>query len=73
MVRQVVVVFYRLEGGRFAEKAKVVDWYWVWKETLQSFKHSKAGAEYRDQSNSWRDSFGRVSVVERGFSLDSGL
>ena len=34
VVREVVVVFDGLEGGRLAEEAQVVYWDWVWEESL---------------------------------------
>lgn len=33
---QIIVVFYRLERCWFAEKTKVMDWDWVWEDSLDS-------------------------------------
>ncbi len=49
MVGQVVVVFYWLQRGRFAEESKVVHGDGVGEECLQGVEHTEARAEDGDQ------------------------
>lgn len=74
MVREVVVVFYRLEGGALAVESEVVDRCRVRKEGGEGRDHGEARAQDGDQGDvRWArgDGGACVGVAEGGFVLQN--
>ena len=71
MVREVVVIFDRVEGCWFAEETEMMDGDRVGQQDLEGFQHAEARTKNWDEGDVWSRGFGCVGVIQGGFSLET--